>query len=343
MSGAPLHFYPSRDVGTTQRLPSTSVLAINSEDRFKDLAESRLSRGAPGSNPLKQNPYSFLITKNESIMNGFFTRLGLTEVVLPWVIPNINGKTDKIRILYDISGGASGEEYILLESGFYRPAELATALQTAVRDTLSGIDARFADFTVIYGYLNIPSFLYSTEDPELRVAFLPVPTNLDPAAPFNESYIYDAANTRQLFDVLGFTAPSNTSLKESESGGITFCQAIDYVDVVCTQLTSNQALKDTMSQQIARDVLCRIYITGNDVNNVPPSSANFCPPGCAPFTVYRNFSQPKQIQWLPNQPVQSSLQFDLFDDMGNPLSDSLPSYVADNRTNWSFTILVSEN
>jgi hypothetical protein len=59
--------------------------------------------------------------------------------------------------------------------------------------------------------------------------------------------------------------------------------------------------------------------------------------------VYRNFSQPKQIQWLPNQPVQSSLQFDLFDDMGNPLSDSLPSYVADNRTNWSFTILVSEN
>jgi hypothetical protein len=338
MSAAPLHFYPSRDVGTTQRLPSTSILAIDSEDRFASQTEARAAPAVQ--NPLVRSPYSFTITKNESIMNGFFTRLGLSEVVLPWIVPNINVKTNKMRVRYNVGAGDVDTEIVFVagstKMGFYRPAELATAVQTLVRALNPGLNA----FTMTYGASNLPNFSYSTNS-AATIAFLPyTAAQLNPALP--DFYEYDPTKTRQLFDVLGFATSINDQMASGNAGGPTFCQAITYVDVVCLQLTANQALKDTMSQPTARDVLCRIYLTGNDVNNVPASSANFCPPGCAPFTIYRNFSQPKQIQWLPNQPVQSSLRFELYDDMGEPLSESelTPGF---NRTNWSFTILVSEN
>lgn len=338
MSGAPLHFYPSREIGTTQRLPSTSLLAIDSDDRY---ANQIIARSAAAvQNPLIRSPYNFTITKNESIMNGFFTRLGLSEIVLPWVVPNINVKTRKMRVRYNVGAGDVDTEIVFVAGstrmGFYRPAELATAVQTLVRALNAGLVA----FTITYGATNMPSFSYSTNS-AATIAFLPyVASQLNPSLP--DFYEYDPSTTRQLFDVLGFATSINDQMSFGGVSSQTFCQAITYVDVVCLQLTSNQALKDTMSQQIARDVLCRIYLTGNDVNNVPASSANFCPPGCAPFTLYRNFSQPKQIQWLPNQPVQSSLRFELFDDMGNQLNESelTPGF---NRTNWSFTILVSEN
>ena len=334
MNGVPLNFYASRDVGVTQRLPFTALLAIDSEDRFSNLQAARDDTGAL-STTLTRTPYSFTITKNESIMNGFFTRLGLSEMVLPWIIPNINPKTNAITVLYNVGAGPVIVT-LTLPNGFYRPAELATAMQIAVRALNAGLSA----FTIVYGANNLPNFSYATNNPAATIAFLPMTQSLVPGPNY---YPYDTRTTRQLFDVLGFTT-ENVNTAVADAGGATFCQAITYVDVVCLQLTANQGLKDTMSQITARDVLARIYLTGNDVNNVPASSANFCPPGCAPFTVYRNFSQPKQIQWMPNQPVQSSLKFELYDDQGDNLSSSDPfTFAGANRTNWSLSILVSEN
>lgn len=334
MSGVPLNFYASRDVGLTQRLPSTSLLAIDSEDRYTNMNDAR-NIGATA-NPATLTPYSFTIIKNESIMNGFFTRLGVSEFVLPWTIPNVNPKTSVMYVSYN-SGGGVVQNAITIVNGFYRPAELATAIQIAVR----ALDPSLAGFTIAYGVNNLPAFVYATNS-ATTIAFSPVQTNTNIGGPA-PYYPYDAARVRQLFDLLGFTS-NNQILALSGNGGTTFCQAINFVDVVCLQLTANQGLKDTMSQVVARDVLCRVYLTGNDVSNVPASSATFCPPGCAPFTVYRNFSQPKQIQWLPNQPVQSSLKFELYDDMGDILTTSDPFAAAGaTRTNWSMSILVSEN
>ena len=70
------------------------------------------------------------------------------------------------------------------------------------------------------------------------------------------TYAYDYARSKQLFDVLGFST-ENTGYYLNGMGGPTLCQSIRYIDIVCSQLTNNQALKDTMSQEIARDVLCR--------------------------------------------------------------------------------------
>ena len=136
------------------------------------------------------------------------------------------------------------------------------------------------------------------------------------------------------------------------TGATTFCQAIRYIDIICNQLTNSQAQKDQTSQQIARDMLCRIYIadsTGSGQSTLSPQDVNFCPAGCAPFTIYRNFTMPKQIQWIPNQNIPGNLQFQVFDDAGAPLNQSVTvvgNYAQNAKsytsTDWSMTMLVSE-
>jgi hypothetical protein len=101
-----------------------------------------------------------------------------------------------------------------------------------------------------------------------------------------------------------------------------------------------------MSQPVVRDTLCRLYVgdgpyTGT--STVSPSDPDFCPPGCAPFTIYRQFTNPKFIRWMPNQPVQGNLQFEVYNDSGERL-DNIDAVGEETDTaNWSMTLLCSED
>jgi len=321
--------YSARDSAITQRPTSTAILAIDSEDRFRDYDDARnVAAGLRN-----RSPYSFSINKSQSLMNGFFTRLGVSEVVFPWTIPNINVRTSQMNVEYDVGAGAV-DDVIDLEIGFYTPSMLAAEIQRQVR----ALDAGLAAFTMTYGVdttgavpTQRPIFEYKTNNAS-TIAFSPQSAATVPNR-----------QSKQLFDLLGFTV-ANEVLDTAEQGTNTYCQATRYIDIVCTQLTSNQALKDTMSQTVARDVLCRVYIGDAQgvQSTVLPSSSTFCPPGCMPTTIYRDFSQPKQIQWIPNQPVPGYLQFDVYDDAGDALTDYVVGQVG-NGSNWSMTLLVSEN
>ena len=111
-------FSPQAGV-VTMRPSSTALLTIDSEDRFQNGlipdASGRVIVPATGyplsryllSLPKAANnvsPYNFTIVKNESVMNGFFTRIGLTEVVFHWGVPNINKKTSQINVEWSVSG-----------------------------------------------------------------------------------------------------------------------------------------------------------------------------------------------------------------------------------------------
>ena len=65
------------------------------------------------------------------------------------------------------------------------------------------------------------------------------------------------------------------------------------------------------------------------------------------MTIYRNFTTPKQIQWIPNQPIPGYLRFQVYDDAGALLSESTGlSYDLDSQygnLDWSMTLQVSEN
>lgn len=349
-SVAPLPDTNSRQAALTVRPPSSSLLAVDSEDRFSSFTVGDATIGGVPT-ALNVSPYDFTITKNESLMNGFFTRVGVTEVNFPWGIPNVNRKTQTVGIDYT---GLSGDGSITLEiaAGFYTPVALASAIQSAVRIAAA---PNLATFTMTYGTDNTPRFQYATNTAEL-IAFSPNTYN-------STSYPFPSTQ-KQLFNVMGMTTLNQTQATSGASA-YTFCQFTRYVDIVCTQLTNNQALKDQMSQTVARDSLCRIYLgdanipgnvaTGNDGSDIALAPI-FCPPGCAPFTIYRNFTHPKQIQWLPNQPIPGFLRFTVYDDSGAPLSEAVAGINAPTSgvptsnvfnqgvfLDWSMSMLVSEN
>lgn len=338
--------YSARDSALTQRAASTAILAIDSEDRFRDYDDARLVVGR------NRSPYEYTITKNQSIMNGFFTRLAVTEVVFPWSLPNINVGTAPIKVTVASNMIPASTFLLELDLGFYTPSQIAARLQTLVRNINP---VTLGAFTMTYGVSSIglvaptqlPIFEYDTNNlpAGVTIAFEPLTAADDP--------FFSNPLRKQLFDLLGFSisppgAPpaqqGNNVLDANGFGAQTYCQFTRYVDIVCTQLTANQALKDTMSQTVARDVLCRVYVGDAQgvQSTVLPSSATFCPPGCMPTIIYRNFSQPKQIQWIPNQPVAGFLQFEVFDDAGFSLKDY--DYRGNgNGTNWSLTLLATEN
>ncbi len=319
------------NAGQTIRQPSTALLTIDSEDRYQSWAAKR--NAIYGS--YNYSPYDFTITKNESLMNGFFTRLAVTEIVFPWNIPNINTQTNKMLITY---GAIPTTAMIFVPQSFYTPTQLATALQGII----VGLDPTLVGTTVTYGASNEPVFEFTFP---VATKLSPMPYQPDNTLPF----YYPYRNTKQLFDMLGL----NTVVPAAPTllpliGDSTFCQATRYVDVVCSVLTYNQSLKDTTSQPVSRDSLCRVYLgTLNSNMSVPAGDADFAPPGTTPGIVYVNYSTPKQIQWIPNQPVPSGLRFQIFDDEGTALDDIVGPSIYTNPwigdINWSMTLLISEN
>ena len=335
--GVPIN---QQNIGATIRPPSSALLTIDSEDRFKDYTVQLQS--IPGS--YNNSPYDFNITKNESLMNGFFTRLAVSEIVFPTgAIPNIGPQTNSMIITWN-SSITTLSSIVALNSGFYTPSTLCGTIQTNVRaksDLLSS-------FTMEYGKdattnTPLPAIDYATNmiTPPLQidVGFLPMPYN-------SPSYPYPAT-TRQLFNLLGF-GKINTISYPNGSSGITYCQGTRYVDIVCPQLTYNQALKDTSSQTNVRDSLCRLYLIPSAyTDDIQVNNPDYAPPGTVPQIIYRNFTSPKQIAWTPNQPV-GQLSFQVYDDSGNIIVPFIN--IIDNSGNsiynncdWQMTLQITEN
>ena len=329
-----------RDDVMTTRPASTSLLTIDSEDRFLNGLDRRTIEGVtgPAVTALNVTPYNFVINKPESMMNGFLTRLAVTEIVFPFAIPNVNIKSYQITVGCKAASGDTPTLFnIEIPIGFYTPAALAAAIQSAVR-TATGLSA----FTMTYGATTgLPFFQYAigSAGPFNFMAFLPLAYN-------SATYPYPPT-TKQLFDVLGFDA-TDIGYAAGGAGAFTLAQWCRYVDIVCPQLTYNQPLKDTSSQKIARDSLCRVYFDQTSghfqANNVPASDSAFIPTGCVPYTVYHNYTLPKQISWTPNQPVPGYLQFQVYDDSGALLSEVCNSqFGVAIYLDWSMTLLVTEN
>lgn len=316
------------DRAITQRPTSTSLLTIDSEDRFASYIDKRAAPLTPYA--LNESPYNFRITKGQAIMNGFLTRIAVTEVVFPWVLPNINEKTSKILFDYQVGGGpVVPAQLITLPVGFYKPVDIAQAIQAAV-NTIAG--AGF--LAVSYGENGTPIFKFDVSGGVID--FDPMPYN-------SASYPYPAT-TKQLYDILGLF--STSILAPTIYGLPTFCQAIRYVDIVSPQLVANQGLSDATSQTIGRDALCRIYIGDAGETVADAEDPLFCPPGCRSATIYRQFATPKYVQWNAQMPVGSSVQFQVYDDTGVLLSvGPIAGGILDTAiyADWSMTLLVTEN
>ena len=300
-----MDFVP-KEKATPIREPSTANLMIDSEDRD------------PERNP---NAAVVNIQRNNSILNGFFTRVSASEIVLDWFQPNIaaNFGNDTLEVEYTIGAGAPVTTTLTFFDGFYTQAQLLDALATALNDEPGAIGGY--QWQIVAPLTGVNS---STE-----AALVPT----DAAETYPISVTFSGVLAIQLFGVSPFTKnfPAVNALLFVAPRDL---RPYTYIDFVCNQLTANQSVKDASTAPIVRDVLARWYFAYDN----PPSLDKYGYPilmGYTAFCLRRLYSPPKQIKWETNIPI-GNLEFNLYDELGNTV------ILYNQTTNWQMTLLVSE-
>ena len=284
-----MDFVPS-DRATPIRQPSTANLMIDSADR----------------NPSFILPNDFSITKTNSILNGFFTRIGTTEVVLDWFSPNISpGDATDSFVAEVVSGATPGAYTFNAPIGFYTQAQLVKWVVAKLNSIPGGIT-----WTVV-----------TTLSVGSSVALVP---SANITIGFNGSI---AQKLKIDTPPVAFTSADGVLVGPAD------LRLYSYIDFVSQQLTYAQDVKDASTAKIVRDVLCRWYFAFDQ----PPTFDEYGFPilmGYTPFCLRRLFSPPKQIKWEANLPV-GNLSFQTYDPYGNL---ALMNY----QTNYQMTLQASE-
>lgn len=323
------------DRAITTRPPTTAVFGVDSDDRYKDYATRR-------TNP--SYPFSITIAKNESLLNGFFTRLAVSEFRMYWTLPNIGAVWGNNTLTYYDSVSAA-QHTITIPAGYYDLQDLMGVIEALVQ---------------AQGFL--PSFIATA--------------NANGSSSYGTGtadtfyWVAPTTKTRTLYDMLNLTNTLPTpTLATTQQGGIANLKPTDFIDVVSPQLTYNQDLKDGSTAPIVRDMLVRIYLddenrapcrvqtnlfdsTGAPAGHqVPQSDPTDSITGTCPFMLYRQFAYPKQVKWNDTQPL-GNLTFELYDDQGRSIQDlwnaiqpaTSPAgqYYA-NSFVWNMTLLITEN
>lgn len=249
----------NRTDAITIRYPATANLMVDSTDRDENVYSS---------------PWNFAIQRPNSILNGFFTRIGTSEVVLEWCFPNGNSLGDVIVDL-DLSGTQtitfSSEEFYTVEGAL---DYLVSALNTAFSTTIFQIDQ-------IQG-----SVFLATSD----------------------GSVFSISGQGSI--QLGFINPGGQL--PGFPVGCPDLRPYRYIDFVSSSLTYNQDLKDSTTATTARDVLCRWYFAWDDIP--PLDGYGFpILMGYTQFRTRRIFNPPKQIRWDKIQPV-GQLLFEVYGD-----------------------------
>jgi hypothetical protein len=285
-------FLPA-EKGTTIRMPSTANLMLDSADR--DAIYTRAN--------------AFQITRPNAILNGFFTRIGTTEVVLEYSTPNISAAFANNTLTIDISG--TGAPVTYTANGFFNAAELSDWVAAK-------LNAKGGTWTI---------------------AAAPPSTGLGAGA-----IISPAANTYVTFtgpiaDALAISGSELYVGPTADASGVLISSVfVDlrpfrYLDFTSAQLTYNQDLKDSSTAPYPRDVLCRWYMAWDEA---PAYDAYGFPilMGYAPFQLRRTFSPPKQIRWDNIQSL-GNIAFEVWDNTNRLAPFNF-------NTNWLMTLQVSE-
>lgn len=308
--------YVPIEKGMTIRQPSTANLMISSMDR-QDVVN-----GVPVLTPIGNptyttypSPFDFQITKTNSIMNGYFTRVATTEVVLEWFVPNISATLNNRTFTVVIT--SVGTFTVTIAQGFYTVQQALDQIVSAL-NAKSGISGTYT-FSISNGYngTGLP-----------RVCLKCVVTSGGAGQSFT-------VTETVLSDLLDF----------SPGGGATSLAGIfapdlrpyRYIDFTSTQLTYAQDLKDGSTNTQDRNVLCRWYF---DFDNQTASDSYGFPilMGYQPFTLRRIFNPPKQIRWEPNLPI-GNLSFQVVDEYGAIIVGQANQRL---DSQWLMTLQVSE-
>jgi len=286
--------FTASEKGVPIRMPSTSNLQIDSMDRD----EVR--------NP---KPWKFAINRTYSILNGFFTRIATTEVVLEWSEDNIDDTNNLLT--FDISG-VTPFFNITINSGMLNVAQLLDDVVERLNSAV-GMSPRVFSISTSGGNVTL----------DLSGGQFRMPTT----------------TLSSQLDIIGDPAGDYSTFVIIEKPDL---RPWRYLDFISSELTYNQDLKDASTCPIVRDVLCRWYFSWDN----PPDVDAYGFPilmGYSPFKARRLFNPPKQIRWDTKQPV-GNLSFEVYGqnkgfDTGISLADYYPTSP---RSEWLMTLQISE-
>jgi hypothetical protein len=235
------------------------------------------------------SPWDFVITKNQSLFNGFFTRIGATEVVLEWQNPNIVEGVNNV-LAFTIEGGTIIT--LTLSTGFIT---VGNVLDAAVSRLNSSTTADRFEVVQVGGQWGIQDTA---------------------GGGGNDIIVAPGLLTTQM----GFTASSGTPFLTPSDPDL---RPYRYLDFVSNQLTYNQSLKDATSNLRDQSVLLRWYFVYD--NPTPVDQYDFpVLMGYEPFFLRRLYNPPKQIAWESNMPI-GQVGFQVFGNDGNLVSNTANS------------------
>lgn len=322
------------DKAVTMRPSSTANFYVDSTDKLS---------GTSG---------DFLIYKNQSLFNGFFNRIAVSEVVMDWGLPNIAAwwGNNTISVVNGGTGVTIGP--VTLVDGFYTAIQALKAVASAVNAAAAtaGDPLRLS---VQFDSLDVKLVSTGAGNDPFYVFWI---DGVDP--PY--------ALARQLFTSaqLAGAAVQDTKLICSSPRLL----GTTYVDIVSPQLTYNQDLKDSTTSDVARDVLYRWYFANDnvpqeresilqayvaDAGTTAPAVQLLTPTdlpvlqGYTAFVSRRALPVPKQIRWETQQPI-GQVAFQVYDDRGRLIDTRNFPYDATSGyggANFQFqmSMLLSEN
>lgn len=320
--------YVPSEKGVPIRQPSTANLMVDSADRGRlDLSGTFFK--------VSQAPdvFDFTISRNYSILNGFFTRIGLTELVLEWDTPTIQSKAGNNLLIVDISGAAAPVSQVFPNQFIQTAANVFDGFVTAMND-ISGTTGYFFEINNKRTPLALSTYQLICKDISggSPAEFRFQNTSLAWAMNLYGNNPGDLpTNLYGPFQL--YFEPTDPDLR-----------LLRYIDFVSPSLTYNQDLKDASTNINYTDVLARWYFAIDqelqlDKYNFPIYQ------GYSPFVMRRLFNPPKQIKWSPNQPI-GQLTFQVYGELiAKDIARNLPYgvlTVSSFGTQYLMTLQVSE-
>ena len=204
----------------TIRSPAFSSLLIDSMDRYKD--------GYPTGTDTVSSSSKWILQAHNYVLNGYFTRLSLTQVQLFFNLPTvITGYNDQINFSkYGSSPPYTRTKYTAtIAQGFYNPQQLAFAVPTAMNTAVGS------------GYFTVPAGLVKPSGnlSLIGTAAFTIDIASTPASPAGRFY-----QTSGLIPSPVFVAPGTST----GSYGIPTLLATRFIDITSSYLTKFQRVKD---------------------------------------------------------------------------------------------------
>jgi hypothetical protein len=257
------------------------------------------------------NPYNINIYKNQQIFSGAVNRILLKELSMPWNIPNVNQRNNRLYLQKD----DGTEAFITIAEDFYLPSELASTVQNALNDnSIFGFNEWICDYEELDNHFEIvTTYTAPTTEPSFRI--LPK---------LKAGQLPDTASST-LAEMMGFNS-TGTSYETIVVSSYASMLYTAYVDIQSDIICKHQKVRDTSTNySTGNNILARVYISPdrrysiNDTNII----------GTRPFHLSEQFSSPKIIQWDEKEFLPSA-NIKLLDDKGRLLYAPATSAIVEN-------------